>query len=438
MENFVNWFHQFLLQQGMSEEVATSGAVVTGLLLLIVLAWATNLLAKRVILRAVSGLVARTRFSWDDAMLEAGVFTRLSHLAPALVIDAFGADVLGASPGVLASVSAATTVYLIGIGVGVAFAVFNAIQAIAETHAHAKGVPVKGFIQALKLVTALLGAIFILAALLDKSPLYLVSGLGALTAVLMLVFRDAILGFVAGIMISTNEMVRIGDWIEMDKGSADGFVIDVSLTTVKVQNWDKTITTVPSYDLISNSFKNWRGMFDTGGRRIKRAIHLDMHSIRFADEEQLERWKKIGHLREHLERKLAEIAEDNKRLGAEANVLGNGRRLTNIGMFRAYVTAYLRAHPGIHQELIFLIRQLQPTAQGLPLEIYVFTRDTAWVLHEGVQADIFDHLLSVLGVFDLRVYQQPSGYDVQQAARHHPGAAAAVALAASEAPSDRP
>src|SRR5690606_25533271 len=230
MQNFVNWFHQFLLQQGVSEEVATSGAVMTGLLLLVVLAWLANLLAKRVILRAVSGVVARTRFTWDDAMLKAGVFTRLSHVAPALVIDMFGADVLGASPEVLAGVNAATTVYLIGIGIGVTFALLNAIQSIAENRAHAKGVPVKGFVQAIKLLTALLGAIFILATLLDKSPLYLVSGLGALTAVLMLVFRDAILGFVAGIMISTNEMVRIGDWIEMDKAGADGFVIDVSLT----------------------------------------------------------------------------------------------------------------------------------------------------------------------------------------------------------------
>ncbi len=435
MDNLVEAIQHSLLQRGFSADAAEWAGTGAGVLMLIALAWLGNLVAKRVILRVVTRVVMSTRFTWDDALLKAGVFTRLSHLAPALVIDLFGADVLGGSPAVLAGVNSLTTLYLIGIGISVVFALLNAFQEIAENHAHAKGVPVKGFVQALKLIVLLLGVIFLLSVLLGKSPLYLVSGLGALTAVLMLVFRDAILGFVAGIMISTNELVRIGDWIEMPKAGADGFVIDVALTTVKVQNWDKTITTIPSYDLISNSFKNWRGMFETGGRRIKRSIFIDMRSIRFADEEMLERWKKIGHVREHLNRKMAEIAADNERLGPDANVLGNGRRLTNIGTFRAYCTSYLRAHPGIHQDMIFLIRQLQPTPQGLPLEIYVFTRDTAWVLHEGVQADIFDHLLAVLGVFDLRVYQQPSGYDIQMAAQ---GTVAAQALAAASLEIEQP
>lgn len=424
MENLIEWVQLELLEQGLSAEGAALGATATGVFALVVLAWLANIVAKRIILRVVTGLISRSRFHWDDAMLHAGVFTRLSHLAPALVIQRFGADVFGESPEVLAGVSAATTIYLIGIGVSICFALLNALQHMAETHARVKGMPIKGFIQALKLVATLLGVIFILAVLLNKSPLYLVSGLGAITAVLLLVFRDAILGFVAGIMISTNEIVRVGDWIEMPKAGADGDVIDVSLTTVKVRNWDKTITTIPTYNLISESFKNWRGMQETGGRRIKRSLFIDMQSIRFADEAMLERWRKIGHVREHLDRKLAEIAQDNEKLGPEANVLGNGRRLTNIGTFRAYCVSYLRAHPHIHQNLTFLVRQLQPTAQGLPLEIYVFVNNTQWAFYEGVQADIFDHLLAVLGVFDLRVYQQPSGYDVQLAAR---GAAAAAA-----------
>jgi Small-conductance mechanosensitive channel len=416
MEDLLDNFRLSLLARGFSEDTATACTTAVALVALLFLAWLVNLVAKQVILRVLKRIVASTRFRWDDAMLEAGVFTRLSHLAPAVVINALGPAALGGSPAVLSGVSTVVNLYLIVISLSVVYALLNALHALSEERGQAKEVPIKGFIQAIKLIATLVGVIFGLAILLNKTPLYLLSGLGALTAVLLLVFRDAILGFVAGIMISVNKMVRIGDWIEMDKAGADGFVIDVSLTTVKVQNWDKTITTIPSYDLISHSFKNWRGMFETGGRRIKRSIFIDMQSIRFADEAMLERWKKIGHVRQHLERKLAEIAEDNKRLGDDANVLGNGRRLTNIGTFRAYVTSYLRSHPGIHQDMIFLIRQLQPTAQGLPLEIYVFTRDTAWVLHEGVQADIFDHLLSVISIFDLRVYQQPSGYDLRSLA----------------------
>ena len=265
---------------------------------------------------------------------------------------------------------------------------------------------------AIKLVATVVGVIFILAIILNKSPLFLFSGLGAITAVLLLVFKDAILGFVAGIQISANDMVRVGDWIEMPKAGADGDVIDVSLTTVKVQNWDKTITTIPTYSLISDSFRNWRGMSDSGGRRIKRAIYFDISSIQFANEEQLETWSKIGHVREHLDRKRREIAADNDKLGDEANVLGNGRRLTNIGTFRAYCVNYLKTHPHIAQDKTLLVRQLQPSEHGLPLEIYTFVNNTAWAFYEGVQSDIFDHLLAVAKVFDLRVFQAPSGFDV--------------------------
>ncbi|HEX2099812.1 MAG TPA: mechanosensitive ion channel domain-containing protein, partial [Candidatus Synoicihabitans sp.] len=337
----------------------------------------------------------------------------------------------GATPAVFATISTGVSLYLIVIWLSVLFALLNAIYALAEQHGRLKGVPIKGLFQALKLVAVLLAVIFALATLLGRSPLYLLSGLGALTAVLLLVFRDAILGFVAGIMISANELVRVGDWIEMPKAGADGDVIDVTLTTVKVRNWDKTITTIPTYNLISDSFKNWRGMKESGGRRIKRAIYLDMRTVRFADEAMLARWQKIGHVREYLQRKLSEIAADNQKLGLEANVLGNGRRLTNLGTFRAYCVAYLRAHPMIHQELTFLVRQLQPTAHGLPLEIYVFVRDTNWSVYEGVQADVFDHLLAVVEAFDLRVFQHPSGHDVREAVAQAP-AAVAAALAESQ------
>ncbi len=413
MDGLVEFLQLNLQRAGLAPHDANLGARVLAFVALIGLAWLVDLIAKRVILRAVSGLIRRSSATWDDAMLAAGVFTRLSHLAPALVFHVFGGDILGETPAMHALLDTFVTIYLVVIGLSVGSAILNGAQAIAAKTPFGSRVPLKGFVQALKLVGCLVGSIYILALLLDKSPIYIFSGMGALTAVLLLIFKDALLGFVAGIQISVNQLVQVGDWIEMPKAGADGFVIDVSLTTVKVQNWDKTITTIPTYSLISESFKNWRGMFESGGRRIKRAINLDMQSIRFADEEMLAHWRKFRLLRGYLAEKIAEIEAENRSLGEDLGVLGNGRRLTNLGTFRAYCLAYLRAHPGVNQDMLLLVRQLAPGEHGLPLELYLFTKDVRWVVHESVQADIFDHLLAVLPQFGLRVFQQPVGHDLQ-------------------------
>ena len=402
----------FFESQGWSPLASGLAARASLVLAMVLLAVVANWIAKRVILRAVTAITRLTPFLWDDIMVETGVFTRLSHLAPALVIDALGAVALGDNPAVLTVLEEATTIYLIIIGLMVLSALLTAVRRIITSTERGAALPIRGFTQAIMLIATLLAGVFTLSTLMGKSPVYLLSGVGALTAVLILIFKDALLGFVAGIQISVNQIVRVGDWIDMPKAGADGFVIDVSLTTVKVHNWDKTITTIPTYALISDSFKNWRGMFESGGRRIKRAIHIDMQSVRFADEKLLEHWQKFRLLKSYLEEKLAEIARENVARGEDAGVLGNGRRLTNLGTFRAYVNAYLRAHPRIHQDMTFLVRQLQPTEHGLPLEIYVFTNDTRWAVYEGIQADIFDHLLAVIDQFDLRVFQSPSGRDV--------------------------
>lgn len=412
MSAFLLQLEKFVRGLGLPAEWVDLVAVSVGAVAVLVIAWGANYIAKHVILQAVKSVVKRSKIKWDDALVESGVFTRLSHLAPALVINTFGPGVLGGSPRVLAGVHGAVTIYLIFIWLSVLFALLNAIQAIVESKEKNKGVPVKGFMQAIKLVATVVGLIFVLSVLLNKTPIYLFSGLGALTAVLMFVFKDAILGFIAGIQISANNMVKVGDWIEMPKAGADGDVIDVSLTTVKVQNWDKTISTIPTYSLISDSFKNWKGMSASGGRRIKRSINFDVSSIGFANEDQLESWSKIGLVSDHLNRKREDIARDNEKLGDAANVLGNGRRLTNIGTFRAYCLSYLKNHPHIHQDMTLLVRQLQPTEHGLPIEIYVFVNNTNWGFYEGVQSDIFDHMLSVAKVFDLKVFQEPSGSDV--------------------------
>ena len=415
MDDTFTLYTDLLVNQGVSPATADITVRIGLVVVMVLLAFLANWIAKRVILRAVKAITRITPFKWDNIMVETGVFTRLSHLAPALVIDAFGPVALGSNPVVLAGIEDATSLYLIIIALMVLSALLNAVQRIVAGTTRGATIPIKGFTQAVMLIATLVGLVFALSTLMGKSPLYFFSGLGALTAVLLLVFKDALLGFVAGIQISVNQLVRVGDWIEMPKAGADGDVIDVSLTTVKVRNWDRTITTIPTYSLISDSFKNWRGMSESGGRRIKRSLYIDMQSVRFADEAMLEHWQKFRLLKPYLAEKLAEIAEENARRGDDFGILGNGRRLTNLGTFRAYCVAYLRAHPKIHQDMTFLVRQLQPTENGLPLEIYVFTNDIRWAYYEGIQADIFDHMLAIIDQFGLRVFQSPSGRDFAQA-----------------------
>lgn len=402
-----------LLHVGVPETLALPLSQLVSLLVLALLATAANFIAKKLILRLVTAAVRKTPVKWDDAFLEANVFTRLSHVAPALVVTFFGPQFFVRDPGLVKALGVGVNAYIVLIVLMVVAAILDAVVLIYEQSAATKTVPVKGVIQGIKLVVYLFGGILILSVVLQKSPVYFLSGLGALTAVLLLVFRDALLGLVAGVQISVNRMVQVGDWIEMSKYGADGDVIDVSLTTVKVRNWDKTITTIPTYALISDPVKNWRGMQESGGRRIKRALYIDMNTVKFVDDALLRKMMSFQRLRPYLEEKIPEIEAWNKREQVDDAVPVNGRRLTNLGCFRAYVAAYLRANPHIHKDMTFLVRQLHPTDKGLPLEIYVFTNDTRWAVYEGIQADIFDHLLAVIGEFELGVFQSPSGRDVR-------------------------
>lgn len=384
--------------------------VMMGLLVLLLSALA-DFLVKRFAVTTVKIIISRTRTTWDDAILERRVLDRIGHLAPALVIYRLKAWPLAGYPEGLAFVDVAVYLYVIVIGSMIIDAMINAGHDIYQKYPMSREVPAKSFVQVTKLILFLATGLWIVSVLLQKNPVYFLSGLGALTAVLLLVFKDAILGFVAGIQLSANKMVAVGDWIEMPKYGADGDVIEVALTTVKVQNWDKTVTTIPTYALISDSFKNWRGMFQAGGRRIKRAVYLDLQTIKFCDEDMLKRFAKIKYISEYIQKKKDELEKYNSEQQVDNTSLVNGRRMTNIGTFRAYVTAYLKHHPKIHQEMTFLVRQLAPDEKGLPIEIYVFTNDTAWANYEAIQADIFDHILAVVPEFDLRVFQNPSGND---------------------------
>jgi miniconductance mechanosensitive channel len=378
---------------------------------MLVLSITINFVAKRYILSALTYLISKSRTKWDDAVLRQRALNHLTHLAPALVIYVLSPLALAGMPSTIDFIRNATLIYMIIILMLVLDSVLNAVEDIYQGFRASREIPIKGFIQISKIALYFLAAIFVISILLGKSPVYLLSGIGALTAVLMLIFRDAILGFVAGIQLAANKMVAHGDWIEMPNYGADGDVLEVSLTTVKVQNWDKTITTIPTYALISESFKNWRGMQESGGRRIKRAVNIDLSSIRFCTEEMLERFEKIQYISEYIEEKKKELEAFNKATKVDNASLANGRRMTNIGTFRAYVQAYLSNHPMINRQMTFLIRQLQATEYGLPIEIYVFSKDKIWANYEAIQADIFDHILAVVPEFDLRVYQNPTGSD---------------------------
>ena len=407
--------HDWLLKWGMSEAGATLLTRLGGVLLVLFVALTANRVTKRVVVRGIARLARRTTASWDDVVMRHRVLQRVAHLVPALVIYHSATPVLAGYDQLTAVVRQGALIYMIVIAALAADSVVNVGIEIVRGSRLPRELPVRSIAQVLKLVVYAVTAISVLALVLGRSPLLLLSGLGAMSAVTMLVFKDTILGFVAGIQLSANRMVSRGDWVEMPKHGADGDVLDVGLTTVKVQNWDKTITTIPTYALIAESFKNWRGMAESGGRRIKRALYIDVGSIRFCDEEMLARFSKIQYIADYLKDKREEIANWNAARGVEPASLADGRHLTNVGTFRAYVVAYLRHHPMVHQDMTFLVRQLAPTEHGLPIEVYVFSRDQVWSRYEAIQADIFDHLLAVVPEFDLRVFQRPSGRDVERA-----------------------
>jgi len=361
------------------------------------------------VIKIIHFWIKHSKTKWDDVLIEKKVFTPLSYIIPALIIY-FG---IGIFPKISPIVHRIITTFIFILIILMLDRLLSAVLAIYETYPISKKRPIKGYIQIAKLSLYLLGLVLAISILIGKSPWIFLSGIGALTAVILFIFRDTLLSLVASIQIITNDLVRLGDWIEMPKYGADGVVIDMALHTVKVQNWDKTVINIPTYKLIEESFKNWRGMQEAGGRRIKRAILIDQTSVKFLEDNDIKRLENIKLLKNYIQNKKKEIDEYNKKLGIDDSEPVNGRRMTNLGTFRAYVEAYLRAHPKIRQDMTFLVRHLAPTPEGLPLEIYVFTNDIRWANYEAIQADIFDHLLAAIPHFNLRVFQRPTGHDLK-------------------------
>ena len=374
--------------------------VVLGIFLVICIV--SYLISNKILIRLISNLFKKTSTKLDDILIEKGFLNRLSNLIPLIIFynlfNYIYGDYLIVNRLALALIA---IVVILSIN-----SLLNAFNEIYNQSKYSDKINIKSYFQIIRLVLNLLGLIIVISIFSGQSPFYLLSGLGALTAVLMLVFKDTILSFVSSIQISSNDLFKVGDWIEAPQFGADGDVIDIGLHTIKIQNWDKTISIIPTHKLIDSSFKNWRGMSDSGGRRIKRSIYIDMNSIKFCNHELIEKFKSINIISEYLTTKLSEIDSHNADLNTKSSI--NGRALTNIGTFRAYIKSYLRNNKNIHNDMTFLIRQLSPTEKGLPIEIYVFSNNTNWIEYEEIQSDIFDHLLSVISEFELQIYQYPS------------------------------
>ncbi len=374
-------------------------------------------IAKWVLLKAVHRIVKGTAVTWDDVLLKYRTFQRLAHLAPVLAIH-YGIQLIPGLPEAFVNlVQHAALAAMVFVAVLTADSLLSAGGELYAASPLSKGRPIKGYIQAIKIVLYLLGAIIAIAALTGQSPLIMLSGFAAFSAVLLLVFRDTILSFVASSQIATYDMMRVGDWIEMPEYGADGDVVDIGLHTIQVQNWDKTITTIPTHKFLSDSFKNWRSMSESGGRRIKRSLYIDMNSISFLEDSEVERFEQFVLLKDYVQQKKKELEEYNVTRVGNTSLVANARLLTNIGTFRAYVVRYLRDHPKAHKGMTLMVRQLDPTPEGLPLQIYVFSNDVDWVRYEGIQSDIFDHIIAIIPEFGLRVFQTPSGRDFEAALR---------------------
>ncbi len=414
MRNFsdpADWLRDLLFRSGIGESFSTFITAALLISVVLILSYLTNQLARLFIRKVIHRLIRRSRSKWDDIFVENRVFTRLSHLAPAFVIWMMAEWALADYPGWLDAVQKLSYVYVLAICAIVINSVLESFHQLylrtpVAAHRH-----IKGYVQLAKILVVIIIILLIISLVFKQKVSSLVLGLGGMAAVLILIFQDTILGFVASIQLTGNQMVKIGDWITIPARGIDGDVIDMTLYTVKVQNFDKTIVTVPTHALIKESFQNWAGMAESGGRRIKRSIRIDMKSIRFMDEDLKSKLYKIQILRPYMDAKEAEIRKYNEENGIDDSCLVNGRRMTNIGTFRAYAQAYLSMHPRVNTDMTFMVRQLPPDEKGLPIEIYVFSKHKEWVVYESIQSDIFDHLLAVVREFDLRIFEYPTGED---------------------------
>lgn len=415
MRTIQEWIHNRLIELGIISDTANLADNTVVLLLIILVTAIIDYTCRCILLNMFKRLAKKTRNQWDDLIVERKIINKLIHIIPAILVYvllpvAFPPE---ETPQMLAIMQMLCKIYIIAVSLRFINASLGVVHEIYNRKESLKNKPLKGFIQLLQVSVFFVGFIFIISILIGKSPTALFAGLGASAAILMLVFKDTILGFVAGIQLSANDMLRPGDWITMDKYGANGTVLEVTLNAVKVKNFDNTITTIPPYALVSDAFQNWRGMSESPGRRIKRSINIDMNSVCFCTPEMLTRFSKIGLLSNYIETMEKELKRYNKEHQIDNSIRVNGRRQTNIGVFRAYLVNYLQSLPEVSKELTCMVRQLQPTETGIPIELYFFSSVKEWVQYEGIQADVFDHVLAVIPEFGLKVFQNMSGNDLR-------------------------
>lgn len=411
------WLESMLTNYGMSYE--TGGVVYQIFLILLILsaAYLADWVCRTILVRVIKRIVRKTRVTWDDIVFNDRVLNNFCHIIPPVIIYAF-LPLAFDHPSVFFNfVMKLCMIYIIAVVLKFISVFLSVLYELTNRKEKLRNHPLKGVYQIIQVGVFFVGAIIIISVLINKSPVHLFAGLGASAAILMLVFKDTIMGLVSGVQLSANDMLRPGDWIAMPKYGADGTVIEVTLNTVKVRNWDNTITTIPPYALVSDSFQNWRGMQESGARRVKRSINIDMTSVRFCTEEMLNRYRKIVLLRSYIEQTEQEVRLFNQEHGVEGENPVNGRRQTNLGVFRAYLEMYLRSLHTVDQNSTLMVRQLQPTEKGIPMELYFFCATTAWVQYEKIQSDVFDHVLAVIPEFGLRVFQEPSGADLRMLAQ---------------------
>lgn len=412
-DSFDKFFVYIYTGLGMSQPKAVEYADYSEFFIALLLAFLLFYIVRFVLRSFIVRAINKTKNKWDDLILKHRVLHKASYLAPGFLLSISVDHILKNVDWLLNFSHLLLDIYFAIVFAVIVNALLSVASQVVISTTSAKKIAIKGVTQVLKIIVYIILGIVIISYLMGKQPGTVLAGLGAASAIILLIFRDTILGFVGGIQLSAFDMVKEGDWVSLPKHDADGTVIDISLTTVKVQNWDKTISTIPTYALVSESMTNWRGMEESGGRRIKRAVNIDMNSVSFCSKEELDKFKKIHLLKDYIEKKEEELKKHNEKEKIDNSVLVNGRRQTNLGIFRAYLVEYLRRKPEIHNEMTFLVRQLNPSEKGIPMEVYVFSKIQSWAEYEAIQSDIFDHIIASIPEFGLSVFQEPSGTDLR-------------------------
>lgn len=416
--DFSNFLSKYFVEQGMDAGVAHFLNMLINIAIVLILWLLIHFITKHLVLTSFRAFTNKTKTTFDDFLVKSNFPRYVSNIFPLLLIILTVPIIFEDYPQLLKIFNILVNIYIVILVVLIFRSLLRTTTNFLKTHEGYKDKPIESYTQVLMIIFWGIGFVFIFSELTNKSVLGFLISLGAASAIILFIFKDTLLGFIASIQVSVNDIVRIGDWITFSKYGADGFVTEISLATVRVQNWDNTFTTIPTYNLIADSFQNWRGMQESPGRRIKRALYIKQNSIRYVNDDDISRYQEFNLIGDYIKERQLEINEHNTKIGVNRAYLINGRHQTNLGVFRRYAQAYLKAHPQINQDMTLMVRHLAPTTEGIPVEIYCFSKDKRWEFYEAITADIFDHLIAAVPFFDLKLFESPSGDDIIQSLKH--------------------